>query len=122
MEPEAAGGQWGRGCGGDSGASAGQDQQRQHLPRRRRQAAAGRSAGTGRSGSSFGRLTGVGHAAWRGGEEPGRGPPARPPAAPSRDTPHPPSVAPGVASSRRAAERIRWKTLGFSHGAPRAAA
>lgn len=66
----------------------------------------------------------VGHAAWRRGEEPGRGPPARPPAAPSRDVPSrdaPPSVAPGVASSRRGAERIRWKTLGFSHGAPRAA-
>lgn len=59
MEPEAAGGQWGRGCGGGGGgggASAGQDQPRQHLPRRRGQAAAGRSAGTGHSAGSFGRL------------------------------------------------------------------
>lgn len=85
-------------------------------------AAARRSAGSGRSGGSSGRLRGVGHAAWQGGEEPGRGPPARPPAAaaPSRDAP--PSAAAGVASSRRAAERIRWKTLGFSHRAPRAPA
>lgn len=85
-------------------------------------AAARRSAGSGRSGGNSGRLRGVGHAAWQGGEEPGRGPPARPPAAaaPSRDAP--PSAAAGVASSRRAAERIRWKTLGFSHRAPRAPA
>lgn len=78
MELEAARGQWGRGCGG-GGTSAGQDQPRQHLPRRRGQAAAGRSAGTGHSGSSFGGLRGAGHAAWSAGEEPGSRPGPPPP-------------------------------------------
>lgn len=115
MEPAAAGGQWGRGRGG-GGASAGQRQPRQHLPgavgKLRRGPAPG-SSGDGRGRLREGRVR---HASRGAGQEPGREPSVRP------DPRRPPRVAPGAASSRRAAERIRRKTSGFSHGAPRAAA
>lgn len=115
MEPAAAGGQWGRGRGG--GASAGQRQPRQHLPGSVGRLRRGPPPAPGRSGDGRGRFRGwVRHVARGAGQEPGREPSIRP------DPRRPPRVAPGAASSRRAAERIRRKTSGFSHGAPRAAA